>query len=83
MFLVPLGDFGFDFGAHWILKGPNINRFRIKQHKINTKGVQEGVLKKHDFQTDFDCQNGRPQIANILFPIIPVAIFKVSLDHEI
>ena len=45
-----LVDFGSHFGAHWVLKGPHIEQSFIKVIiKFEKKGVQEGVLKKHDF----------------------------------
>ena len=52
-----LVDLEVDLGAHWILKGSQNLSFL---YKINKKGIQEGVLKKHDFWMDFQCQNGRP-----------------------
>ena len=45
-----LVDFKSHVGAHWILKGSTNRPFSYKINiKHEKKGVQEGVLKKHDF----------------------------------
>ena len=57
--LAPLGRFGVQFGRpldfEWV---PKSIVFLQNQNNVIKKGVQEGVLKKHDFQLIYDAKIG-------------------------
>ena len=64
----PLGRFGSPFWPQLDFEGgPQIEVFGIDSYKMMKNGVQECVLKKHEFSIDFRCQNERPEVVKVVF----------------